>query len=193
MAWTRGLFGVLDGLAAQAGKSLWLEKTPLHLYYTDLFRAVDSDVRIVHLLRDPVDQVASLVDAGTKHGEAFRQSTVAKAWKRWHKEYRLQRALLGQPGHHFALYEDLVDSPEPVLRAITAFLGLPWNPAVLDHTSQANVVIASGEAWKDRNAGSRSRSGKADRVLSSDDRAWIRRKAETCPLAPFRTYTPGLP
>ena len=105
--WTQGLFAVLDALAATASRRFWLEKTPLHLYYTDLFRAADPSIRIVHMLRDPVDQVASLVDAGTKHGEAFRQGSVAKAWTRWKKEYHLQRRMIGKPGHAFVCYEDL--------------------------------------------------------------------------------------
>ncbi len=189
-AWTRGLFSVLDALAAEAGRSVWLEKTPLHLYYTDLFRAADPAVRIVHMLRDPVDQVASLVDAGTRHGEAFRQGSVSTAWKRWKKEYILQRALIGRPGHAFVCYEDLVAKPEETLRPVLSFLGLPWDEAVMAYQDRASGVIASGESWKNRNTGSLSKSNKAERVLDVTDREWLRRQAAKFPLAPFREAKP---
>jgi hypothetical protein len=186
VAWTRGLLAVLDGLAEAAGRGAWLEKTPLHLWYTDLFRAADPEVRVLHLLRDPVEQVASLVDAGTRHAGAFRQGSVASAWKRWTREYARQRRLLGRPGHAFCTYDDLVERPEAALRHLLAFAGLPWDPAVLDFRGGAAEVIAAGEAWKDRNTGVLARSGKAELVLSPADRAWIRRRAVRYPLDPFR-------
>lgn len=192
-AWTQGLFAVLDALAAEAGQRMWLEKTPLHLYYTDLFRAADPSVRIVHMLRDPIDQVASLVDAGTQHGDAFRQGSVAKAWTRWKKEYQLQRRMIGKPGHAFVCYEDLVADPEASLRPLFSFLGLPWNEAVLHFQDKASGVIASGESWKDRNTGALAKSNKAERVLSVVDREWLRRQALKHPLEPFRQAVPVAP
>jgi hypothetical protein len=32
-------------------------------------------------------------------------------------------------------YEELVANPEPILRELIAFLGLPWDPAVLNYRS----------------------------------------------------------
>jgi len=171
--WTRALLAILDELAARQHKSLWLEKTPLHLYYTDLLQATDPGVRILHLLRDPVDNIASLLDAGQKHAEAFRQNSLPKAAARWVKEYQIQAAQIGKPGHHFVRYERLVDSPEPVLRGVLAFLGLEWNPAVLDFRRKAADIATAAETWKDRNSGELARSGKADRMLSSKERERI--------------------
>ncbi|MFI4870791.1 MAG: sulfotransferase domain-containing protein, partial [Phycisphaerales bacterium JB061] len=37
-------------------------------------------------------------------------------------------------------YEDLVTDPEPVVRQIMEFLGMEFDPAVLDHTSNTRIV-----------------------------------------------------
>jgi hypothetical protein len=171
--WTRALLTILDELAARQQKTLWLEKTPLHLYYTDLLKAADPDVRFLHILRDPVDNIASLLDAGQKHAEAFRQNSLQKATARWVKEYKMQAALVGRAGHSFVRYERLVDNPEPVLRRVLDFLGLDWNPSVLDFGRRAADITTAAETWKDRNSAELARSGKADQVLSAAEKEWI--------------------
>ena len=40
-------------------------------------------------------------------------------------------------------YEDLVKDPEPVLRTISDFIDLPFDPVMLDHTRRADEIIAS--------------------------------------------------
>jgi hypothetical protein len=171
--WTRALLAILDELAARQQKTLWLEKTPLHLYYTDLLKAADPELRFLHILRDPVDNIASLLDAGQKHAEAFRQNSLQKAAARWVKEYKMQAALVGRAGHCFVRYERLVDHPEPALRRVLDFLGVAWNPAVLDFGRRAADITTTAETWKDRNSGELARSGKADRILSDRDKEWI--------------------
>jgi len=171
--WTRSLLAILDELAARQQKTAWLEKTPLHLYYTDLLQAADPEVRIIHMLRDPVDNIASLLDAGQKHADAFRQNSLEKAAARWVKEYKLQAAQMGRTGHSFVRYERLVDDPEPVLRRVLDFLQLDWHPAVLDYGRRAADITTASETWKNRNSGELARSGKAEQILSEKDCLWI--------------------
>ncbi|MBI1192595.1 MAG: hypothetical protein GC205_05405 [Bacteroidetes bacterium] len=189
--WTRALLAILDELAARQQKTLWLEKTPLHLYYTDLLLATDPAIRIVHLLRDPVDNIASLVDAGQKHAEAFRQNSLQKATARWVKEYKMQAALVGQAGHYFVRYERLVDSPEAVLRGALAFLGLDWNPAVLDFGRRAADITTASETWKDRNSAELARSGKAERILSEQNWRWIMDRTKQYGMGIFEQTSPS--
>ncbi len=183
--WTAALLTVLDALARREGKAVWLEKTPLHLYYTDLLQSVDPGVRILHILRDPVDNIASLVDAGRHHSEAFRQGNLEKATGRWIFEYKLQKKMLRVPGHYFVRYEQLLQEPERLLRGVLSFLGLNWDPAVLGYSETAKKVIASGETWKDRNTGELSRSGKAAKTLTRPQIEWIEQQTRLFTMEAF--------
>jgi hypothetical protein len=49
--------------------------------------------------------------------------------------WRHYRQTLSLAWHQYR-YEDLVDDPEAVTRGVFAFLGLPWDPAVLDWRSR---------------------------------------------------------
>ena len=183
--WTEALLSILDQLASRNGKTVWLEKTPLHLYYIDILRATDPGIQFLHILRDPIDNIASLLDAGIRHGDAFRQGSLEKATERWIKEYAIQKALIGKPGHHFVRYEELVDHPELILRKALEFLALTWNPAVLGFQDTARHVSTVQESWKDRNTGELVRSGKAAKVLTPEQADWIERSTIQYPTTIF--------
>ena len=46
-------------------------------------------------------------------------------------------------------YEDLLDSPETVLRCVCAFIDLPWHPDMLDYHRQAETRLAEFTPVKD--------------------------------------------
>jgi hypothetical protein len=51
---------ILDELTVNAGKSIWLEKTPGHLYHIDTIRRLVPDTKFIHLFRNGQDVVASM-------------------------------------------------------------------------------------------------------------------------------------
>ena len=55
--------GVLDGLAAEQNKSIWLEKTPEHIYFIDDIERFLPDAKFIHILRNGMDTIASLYEA----------------------------------------------------------------------------------------------------------------------------------
>ena len=87
------------------------------------------DVRILHLVRDPRDVARSAIGMGwagnVYHGARIWQRA-EQAW-----EENLHRFSPGQV--HEVRYEDLVRTPETTLSEACAFLGVAYEPGMLDY------------------------------------------------------------
>ena len=65
---------------------------------------------------------------------------------------RLSVAAAGRPGHALVLYEDLVSSPETVVRALIDWLGLDPDAYRLDdYVDVAKKIVVPREHWKANN------------------------------------------
>ena len=113
--------------AAARGKTRWGDKTPFHVWHLQLAAQVFPDCRVIGIVRHPGAVVASLrkrfrydAQRATEHWESTTKQLVMSAM---------------ELGERCALirYEDLVCTPEPVLRAVLAHVGEPWSPDVLTH------------------------------------------------------------
>lgn len=114
---------------ATEGVAYFLDKTPrYHFIADDLFR-IFPDARIVFLWRNPLSVVASIVDTWS-----------GGRWKleRWHADLHegppnLVNAFREHRDRSFGLrFEDLVASPDRVLTDLFAFLGIEFDPQVLE-------------------------------------------------------------
>lgn len=131
------------------GKVRWGEKTPGNIFYVDVLLDMFPGARFIHLVRDPRAGVHSMVQAGqfgpdpvlcalnrrrfVLEGGAFLERVVPSA----------QRTTLQ--------YEDLVQDPEGAARSLCAFLGEPFDPAMLAfHRRSAEVM--TGDAASRHNA-----------------------------------------
>ncbi|MGC9503574.1 sulfotransferase family protein, partial [Baaleninema sp.] len=65
--WVNGFVHLMDRVTIDRGKSVWLEKTPYHLYYIDRIQHYLPDARFIHIVRNGIDVVASLYDAAQKY------------------------------------------------------------------------------------------------------------------------------
>lgn len=126
----RTLAAVLDGVFAHfaegQGKHRWCEKTPQHVQHLlalgDLFPAA----RFVHVIRDARDCAVSF------HRRWKRQPELTVfRWKKVVTMGREQGMRLGPARYLEVRYEDLTAEPERSLRRICRFLGLDFDPAVL--------------------------------------------------------------
>lgn len=119
---------MMRAVADRDGKRRWAEKTPGNVAHVDRIWAHWSDAPVVHIIRDPRDIFASLV-------EAKKWDTAEEFASRWcaivGEGERLRVRLQPDSDHYHAIrYEDLIRAPEPTMRAVLAFLGEPWEPAV---------------------------------------------------------------
>jgi hypothetical protein len=127
---------VMLAYAAAAGASparYWAEKTPLHEHHLDTALGLWPELVAVYLLRDPRDVGASFRAKRRQRGRRFPVRTLARrmraslaAWEAFSSRHP-QRCLMLR-------YEDLVQAPEPVMRSVADFLGIAWNPTLLQPT-----------------------------------------------------------
>lgn len=93
------------------------------------YLAVWPQARFVNIIRDGRDVLASQMETGLlKHSPV----ELARSWANTHRRFRALRDRL--PGQIFEIkYEELVKSPEQVLKRLTAGLGLDFAPDMLRH------------------------------------------------------------
>lgn len=114
---------------------LLLDKLPLRLLHVPLIRRLFPQAPILFAARHPCDVVLSNVMQLYRPNDAFVHfDTIQSAAQTYSKVMRVWRASIGalSISTHTVRYEDLVDSPEIVLRKACAALDIGFEPAMLD-------------------------------------------------------------
>lgn len=118
------------------------EKTPENIRYLHDLVTVFPMARIIHIVRDPRDVVASLMRMPWAPN-----SVVINALK-WKVDMLYVQDFLRSGGTiHELRYEDLVTTPETQLRSLCRFINVPWKPAMLEFNRTAGINIRD-EPWK---------------------------------------------
>ncbi len=119
---------------ARSGKQVWAEKTPKNVMRFGFVRRRFPHARIVHVVRDGRDVVCSLRRKPfAKIDQAAADGTHAarRCAMQWRRAVRAGLRLRGDARYHELRYEDLVHDPVATLGRLMAFLGLPWEAAML--------------------------------------------------------------
>jgi len=113
---------------AASGKRIIADKTPNNVFIVDRLRECWPDARFIFLLRHPGAIARSRqaykgeqADEDDKNAELIRRYCEA-----------LEQARQAYDGHTVR-YEDLTADPERELRAICSFLGVPFEPQMLEY------------------------------------------------------------
>ena len=119
---------LMDFLARREGKSRWVEKTPDNAGHIGRILSSWPSAKVLHVVRDPRDVYASMVEIG-KWSEP---AVFAEHWCKTVGAARDWRGAQGgaHPAYHELRYERLVLAPEPTMREVLAFLGEAWEPEV---------------------------------------------------------------
>ena len=110
-------------------------------------RRVNESVRLVFIMRDPIDRAWSAVTNAFKNRPGWGPLTVAKALARAQRPSSMARAMYTDiiarleavfPASqlHFCFYDDLRDRPETLVAHILSFLGV-------DPVEAKNILLAS--------------------------------------------------
>jgi hypothetical protein len=147
--------------AEAQGKARYGDKTPLYMQHLDLLARVFPDARYVHIVRDGRDAALSFLAMRRKpRFNLSRPRALADFAVAWRREIlAVRRFALGRPVHELR-FEELVASPEPVLRDVCAFVELAYDPAMLeyhrredparyaDHARLAQPPVADARDWR---------------------------------------------
>jgi hypothetical protein len=118
-------------------KTRWGDKTPRYVEHIPFLNALLANARFIHLIRDGRNVALSYADV------PFGPKTVAGAARLW--ATRVSAGITGgRPlGDRYieVRYEDLVEDAEGETKSICSFLGLEFDPGMLDHTARARAAL----------------------------------------------------
>jgi hypothetical protein len=138
---------MLDEATRRSGRRVWVEKTPTNLLYIDEIEATIPDAYFVHVLRDGMDVVASIIDGDMRLETGGFRGGIARWARRWNRAMELHKAHMGEARHHFLCLEDLIANPSGEWETIRALLGLDNNKPLLEQPGCS--VADTEEFWKD--------------------------------------------
>lgn len=122
---------------------LFVEKTPDHALFLPEIATLLPRSRIIHILRDPRDVVASLLAASKTWGNRWAPENARRAAWMWVRRVRPVRDVARMlPRDRFLeiRYEDLRQSPAQNLAFVSRFLGLEWEGDQLAQAVSENSV-----------------------------------------------------
>jgi hypothetical protein len=120
--------------AALEGKPRWGDKSPPYTYKAPRIQRALPEAHFIHIIRDGRDVALSLSEV------SWGPDDITVAAEKWASELRKARRRaknLARGTYMEIHYEDLVTDPEPALRRVADFAGLPWDDAMLDYPTRA--------------------------------------------------------
>ncbi len=123
------LFGLLhEQYAERSGKARWGDQTGRIERFAEQLLAAYRAARVIHLIRDPRDRAAALLEPGPR-----RRGWIGPATASWIRSAELAVSNRDRFAHAYLpiRYEDLVARPEATVRDLCAFLGEAFDPAML--------------------------------------------------------------
>jgi hypothetical protein len=157
--YARAFERVAQAAAVRDGRTLWVDKSPIHLHWMPQIHRHLPEASFVHIVRDGRDVVASLyelclsdpsrwVPQVVPRGQAAQVRTVAgrarvldAAIDRWNRDLARTIAHRGKPGHVIVSFEELVADPEAELTRLAAALGLDFDRLMLRPWESAPTVV----------------------------------------------------
>ena len=146
--------------ASRRGRSRWADKTPRYALRLDFIDRLFPDAQVLHVIRDGRDVVAS-------HRARSGYSAAVRAVEKWPRYIRTARRVgdrLGPDRYREVRYEDLVSDPGQTMRDVLAFLGEPWDEAVV-HPESADHDVPEG--YRERAARRRADADDQDAIYRS--------------------------
>lgn len=175
--YAKAFSGLVDDSAVAAGCSVWVEKTPHHLFQVAAINRLVPGVRFIHILRDGRDVTASIRDASLEDRGYWGEWSVSALAKHWNRSILESKRYLGDPSHLFVSYEALLDDPATQLQRVCGFIEIPFESAMLRHWESAVRVTGwmSNRPWMDKTHGpvQDTRLKKYENVFTPEERTYL--------------------
>ncbi|MEZ2302362.1 MAG: sulfotransferase [Microcoleus sp.] len=124
--------GVLDSLAVEKQKSIWLEKTPEHLYFIKDIERFLPDAKFIYIWRNPMDTIASLHEVTRISPELWGDGwDLDHCIKRWEEGVLTGYSHVHQSNHKLVKYENLLEDKTKFISEICDFLEIEYDSKML--------------------------------------------------------------
>ena len=168
---------VAEFMPARPTQALFVDKLPLNSVFMPLVQRLFPAARFIFALRDPRDVVLSCFMQSFDLNEAMQHFLSLDETARYYAAVMQVAAdsagRLGERLHRIR-YEDVVADTEAEARKLMAFLGLPWDAAVLDIQQTA----------KGKRINTPSYSQVAEPIYTRAKDRWRRYEAQLSPVLP---------
>ena len=134
---------LMDSFAEVEGKPRCGEKTNENIRYVGELKALFPEAKIIHIVRDPRDVVASMMSMPWASNDILANSL------RWRAEISHLRSYARDESICEIRYEDLIKDAEAVCRRLCDYLGEPFAEDMLDYHKKSGGYIVN-EPWKER-------------------------------------------
>jgi hypothetical protein len=148
---TRRFVQLLDGLALDRGVSIWVEKTPDHVFFVEDIQKLIPGSLFIHITRDGREVVASLYEVSRQYPEVWgRPWGISKCIEHWAAAVTNSlRYFASGRNHVLVRYEDLLDKPLIELERLASFLDIAVEPDMLTRPRARNPgIVRASETWK---------------------------------------------
>ncbi|MCW6051438.1 sulfotransferase [Lyngbya sp. CCAP 1446/10] len=145
---TRWFVGVLDGLAAEQNKSIWLEKTPEHIYFIPDIEGLLPDAKFIHILRNGMDTIASMYESTRIYHELWGAGwDLDHCIERWVYAVLNSHKYVNKASHVLVKYEELLDDKIKLLGKICKFVDIEYDGAMLEYYKQQAANLSLNVPW----------------------------------------------
>ena len=140
--------GILDGLAAEQNKSIWLEKTPEHIYFIEDIEGFLPDAKFIHILRNGMDAIASMYEATRSFNDLW-----GGVWdlnhciERWEYAVLTSHKYVNKSNHILVKYEELVDNKNLILEDICKFIEIEYDSEMLINYKEKATNLSLNLPW----------------------------------------------
>jgi peptidoglycan/xylan/chitin deacetylase (PgdA/CDA1 family) len=139
---------VLDGLAVEETKNIWLEKTPEHIYFIDDIQRLLPDAKFIHILRNGMDTIASMYEATRNFSELWGGVwDLEHCIERWKYAVLTSHKYVNNSNHILIKYEELVDNKNLILENICNFLEIEYDSAMLINYKAKAANLSLNLPW----------------------------------------------
>ncbi len=184
LEWIRGLLAILDLFATDRNMNIWLEKTPMHLYFIPLIEKIDPETKFIHMIRQGENVVASLHEASQKHPKYFDGiKSVNQCIRRWRKDIRISKNYIGKDNHHFVFYKQLINHPEETLKKTVSFINVDYKSEMLSFREITGELKFPEEEWKKSGSNELRESNKFENHFSKEEQKYILSKVKDFDLS----------
>ena len=139
------LEALTETIARRANKPRWVEKSPSHLMDAREIRKAFPHASVIRLVRDPRDVSLSL--RAVLWGAP---SLLANAYRWWSMDRTSAEFFATDERSLTVYYERLLARPEDELRRVCAFLGVEFEPGMLDTRHSSAGLSLPGEWYKEK-------------------------------------------
>lgn len=123
------------------------DKDPRNIDYLPQLHQHFPESKIIHIYRDPRDVILSKTKAAWSAHRPLWQHTLIGQYQ-LARGRRLGKQLYGDQFFEIQ-YEQLINEPEQLLRNLTAFLGLAYEPGMMNFANSSRELVDEKEmSWK---------------------------------------------